>query len=69
MELGLTEKVAIVTGGSKGIGYETAFQLVREGAKVTICGRGRESLDEAVSSIYEKTGQKVFSVQADVFQI
>jgi 3-oxoacyl-[acyl-carrier protein] reductase len=66
MELGLAGKVAIVTGGSKGIGYETAFQLVREGAKVAICGRGREALDEAVFSIYEKTGQKIYSIQADV---
>jgi 3-oxoacyl-[acyl-carrier protein] reductase len=66
MELGLTGKVAIVTGGSSGIGYETAFQLVREGAKVAICGRGRDALDLAASSIFEKTGQRILPIQADV---
>lgn len=66
MDLGLKGKVAIVTGGSKGIGYETACQLVREGAKVAICGRGIEALEHAVQTIYNETGEKVFAIQADV---
>lgn len=66
MDLGLSNKVAIVTGGSKGIGLETAIHLSYEGAKVAICGRGKAALDEAVSIILKKTGQKVFSIQADV---
>src|ERR1044072_9260942 len=43
MELGLKGKVAIVTGGSEGIGRATARQLAREGASVVICAR-RESI-------------------------
>ncbi|RFU62800.1 SDR family oxidoreductase [Peribacillus saganii] len=66
MELGLKGKVAIVTGGSKGIGFETAIQFVKEGAKVTICGRGKQALDHAAALIYEQTGEKIYTVQADV---
>lgn len=66
MDLGLKGKVAIITGGSKGIGYETACQLVKEGAKVAICGRGMEALNKAVNSIYANTGEKVLGIQADV---
>ena len=66
MDVGLKGKVAIVTGGSRGIGYETAYQLVKEGAKVAICGRGKEALDKAVLSIYEDTGGEVLGIEADV---
>lgn len=47
----LDNKVAIVTGGSTGIGLATAKALVREGAKVVITGRNRQSLDAAADSI------------------
>jgi len=69
MDLGLRGKVALITGGSKGIGYETACQLVKEGAKVAICGRGKEALMEAIVSIHEKTGQDIFPIQADVSKL
>ena len=49
MELGLAGKVAIVTGSSKGIGLQTALQLVQEGAKVTLCARGEEQLNRGCS--------------------
>ncbi|CUR57860.1 conserved hypothetical protein [metagenome] len=45
---GLTDKVAIVTGASRGIGLAIAQRLVDEGAKVVITARNREALDEAV---------------------
>ena len=66
MELGLKGKVAIVTGSSKGIGLHTALQLVQEGAKVTICARGEEQLQEAALFIKQETGEEVLQVSADI---
>ncbi|BDH61765.1 sorbitol 6-phosphate dehydrogenase [Lysinibacillus sp. PLM2] len=66
MDLGLKEKVAIVTGASKGIGLYTALQLTKEGAKVTIAARNEASLNEAKAFIKEQTGVEVFTFSADV---
>ena len=58
-------KVAIVTGGSDGIGLATAALLARRGAQVVICGRRQEVLDQARATI-EAEGGKVEAVQLDV---
>jgi meso-butanediol dehydrogenase / (S,S)-butanediol dehydrogenase / diacetyl reductase len=58
-------KVAIVTGGSDGIGLATAALLARRGAQVVICGRRQEMLDQARATI-EAEGGKVEAVQLDV---
>ena len=47
----LKDKVAIVTGASRGIGRSIAEAFVREGAQVVICGRKQETLNEVASEI------------------
>jgi 3-oxoacyl-[acyl-carrier protein] reductase len=65
VNLGLENKTALVTGGSKGIGKAIALALAAEGANVIICGRGAEALDEAKIEI-EQSGGNVLAVQADL---
>ena len=48
MDLGLKDKVALVTGGSQGIGKEVALQLAREGVKVVITYRSEKEKADAV---------------------
>ncbi len=66
MDLGLTDRVAIVTGGSDGIGKATAISLAREGARVAICARGVEKLEAAAKEVRESTGGDVLPVPCDV---
>ncbi len=66
MDLGLGGKVAIVTGGSKGIGRATALALAQEGVDVSICARGVEALEEAAAEIRSRTGHRVLAVRADM---
>ncbi len=58
-------KVAIVTGGSKGIGKAIAKQLTHEGASVVINGRDMNALEEATQEIRREGGQ-ITAIQADV---
>ena len=51
MDLGLDGKVAIVSGGSRGIGRAIATELVREGARVMLAARNQSDLDAAVASL------------------
>src|SRR5215467_14327313 len=65
MDLELKGKVAIVTGGTQGIGRATALRLAAEGARVVIAARNRERLD-AVAAEIRAAGGEVAAVQADV---
>src|SRR5688572_7287770 len=64
MNLGLTGKVAAVTGGSEGIGRATVLKLLDEGAKVAFCARRAEVL-YAFAAELEKRGGDVLPVVAD----
>jgi NAD(P)-dependent dehydrogenase (short-subunit alcohol dehydrogenase family) len=66
MEISLSGRSAIVTGGSKGIGFAVATRFAEAGADVAIVARGRDALGEAVETIKAKTNGRVLGVQADV---
>ena len=66
MEISLSGRSAIVTGGSKGIGFGVATRFIQSGADVAIVARGREALDAAVKALSVGAKTKVIGVQADV---
>ena len=66
MDLGLNDRVALVTGGSEGIGKATAMRLSLEGAKVAICGRRENALQETAFEINNISGGEIFPIVADV---
>ncbi|MFF4650121.1 SDR family oxidoreductase [Streptomyces sp. NPDC001380] len=51
MDLGLRDRVFIVTGSTRGLGLAAARQLVAEGARVVVTGRGQEAVDKAVTEL------------------
>lgn len=66
MDLGLKGKVALVAGGSQGLGLAVAMDFAREGAKVAICALDDPHLPEAAEAIRKTAGGQVFAIPADV---
>ena len=66
MDPGLKNKVALVTGGSMGIGKATAMALAQQGAQVAICARGLEALKATAQEIKDATESQVISIRADM---
>ncbi|PYN95540.1 MAG: short-chain dehydrogenase [Candidatus Rokuibacteriota bacterium] len=66
MDLQLTGKIALVTGGSLGIGKGIARALAREGADVAICARRKELLEATANEIRRESGRKVLAIVADL---
>jgi len=66
MEISLAGRAAVVTGGSKGIGFAVASRFAADGADVAIVARSRDTLDQAVEAIRKVAKGKVVGVQGDV---
>ena len=70
MDLQLSEKIAIVTGSSQGLGLATARALIAEGCRVAICARGEAKLAEAAAELEALAGAngraRVLAVAADL---
>jgi 3-oxoacyl-[acyl-carrier protein] reductase len=68
LDLELQGKVALITGGSDGLGRAAAARLAAEGARVAICARRREPLDAAAAALRAASGGEVLAVVADVMR-
>src|SRR4029453_9611294 len=68
MDLALTDKVAVITGSSRGLGLASARALVAGGCRVCICARGSEQLAAAAVEVEAsaKRPNMIVAVQADV---
>ena len=68
MDLQLADRIAIITGSSKGLGFASARALVAEGCRVTICGRGEAALSAAAAELgtLAQDDSRVLAVAADV---
>lgn len=66
MDLNLKGKVAIVGGGSKGLGRACAEALAQEGAKVTICSRTQADLEQTAEEIRQSTGSEILVHAGDL---
>src|SRR5487761_114920 len=65
VDLGIRGKVALITGGSEGIGKATAVGLAAEGARVAICARREEPLQQVEAQI-ASAGGECLAIPADV---
>ena len=58
MDLGLSQKVAIVCAASKGLGRACAMALAHDGANVIVCARNEQELNEAAATIHAESGSR-----------
>ena len=66
MELGLNGRVAVITGGSKGIGKAIGRALAAEGVNLVLLARGKEQLEKTAEEIARESGVQVLPVVADI---
>jgi len=68
MDLELNDKVAVVTGSSRGLGHASARALAREGCRVCLCARGADRLEQAARELEREIGapDRVVAVAADL---
>ena len=69
MDLGMKGKVAVITGGSIGIGLAIAQELANEGVNLAICARNEEKVTRVAKTISDTYGVKAIGIQADVSKV
>jgi len=62
----LNDKVALVTGGTKGIGYSVALAMMDQGMKVAVTGRNKEGVNKALENLKREGGYDCYGVVCDV---
>ena len=65
MDLGIKGKLALITGGSRGLGRQSALALANEGVNVAICARGKDTVDSTVNEL-RSTGVEAMGYAADM---
>ena len=68
MDLGIKDRVAVVTGGSRGLGRQAALSLANEGVNIAICGRTSATLDKTVGEI-SLLGVSAIGIVADITDV
>ena len=66
MDLGLKDRVALVCGASRGLGKAVALGLAREGARLAICSRNPENIQQAAEEIRQDAGTEVIPLPVDL---
>src|SRR5436190_8831421 len=66
MDLGLNDKVAMVGGASKGLGYAVARALAGEGARVSLASRDSNAVERAAETITRETGTRAIATALDL---
>ena len=66
MDLGIKNKVALVTAASQGLGKASAIELANEGVKLAICSRDQDKINQTAEEIQNLTGGEVLAVKADL---
>src|SRR5262245_14263972 len=66
MDLGLKNKVVMVGGASKGLGYAVARAVAGEGGAVSLASRDKDAVQKAADTIVRETGARVHAVAADL---
>src|ERR1041385_1229886 len=69
MDLGLKDKIAVITGGSVGIGLAVAESLAQEGVHLALCARDEARVVEKARDISQRWGVRAIGVKADVSKV